>query len=71
MTEYCRETEVLSIHHIAVYKCLLKPNIKKYRLQARDAVVRNGGLGVCGIQQAELGEAVAAGDIKYASEKAI
>ena len=63
MTEYCRETYCLTVYHIGTYKCLLKPNTKKYRLQVKEAVLRNSGLGSCAIQQVEVGEAVAVGGI--------
>ena len=40
-----------------------KPNTKKYKSLVREAVLRNSGLGACAIQQAEVQEAVMAGDI--------
>ena len=43
-----------------------KSDINKYSHQIRDAVLRNSGLGTCGIQQAEMGQAVATSDIKQA-----
>ena len=44
MTEYCRESESLTVYHIVVHKCPLKPHAIKYRKQVRDAVLRNSGL---------------------------
>ena len=44
MTEYCRESEILTIYHIGTHSCPLKPNTKKYRHQVREAVLRNSGL---------------------------
>ena len=71
MTEYCSESEILTIYHIGTHKCPLKPNTNIYRLQVREAFLGNSGLGVCGIQQAEVSEAVSAGDIKEAQRRAI
>ena len=65
MTEFCIKSEILYIYHIGTDKCL-KPNTKKYRLQVKEAVLRYIGLGAHNIQQAELGEAVATGDIQEA-----
>ena len=48
-----------------------EPNTEKYRLQIRDAVLRNSGLGIHGIQQAEGGRALAAGDIQEAQRRAM
>ena len=45
MTEYCRESESLTVYHICAHKCPLKPDTNKYRKQVRDAVLRNSGLG--------------------------
>ena len=45
MTEYCRESEILILYHTGVHKCPLKKDIKIYRKQVRDAVLRNRGLG--------------------------
>ena len=64
ITEYCREIEILSIYYIDMHKCPLKPNIKKYRLQIREAVFQNRGLGGCTIQQAKIDETVTACDIQ-------
>ena len=55
MTEYCREYENLTIYHIGAHKCPLKPDTNKYNKQVRDAVLRNSGVGACGIQRAEVG----------------
>ena len=66
MTEYCRESESLTIYRKGVHECLLKPGTNKYSLQVRDAVLRNSGLGTHGIQQTEVGQAVTTGDIKEA-----
>ena len=46
MTEYCRESESLTVYHLGAHKCPLKPDTIKYRKQVRDAVLRNSGLGV-------------------------
>ena len=45
ITEYCRESETLTVYHIGAHKCPLKPETKIYRKQIRDAVLRNRGLG--------------------------
>ena len=65
MTEYCRESESLTIYHIGAHRCLLKPDKNKYSKQVGDAVLRNSG-----IQQAEVGQAIAASDIKEAWRRA-
>ena len=70
MTEYCRESESLTVYHIGVHRCPLKPNTKS-GLQVRDAVLRNSGLDACGIQQVEVGQVVAASDIKEAWGRAM
>ena len=41
----------------------VKPNMKKYKRLVREAVVRNSTVGVHAIQQAEVGEAIEAGNI--------
>ena len=45
MTEYCRESETLTVYHIGTQVCPLKKDTKIYRKQVRDAVLRNRGLG--------------------------
>ena len=42
-----------------------------YMLQVRKAVFRNSGLGMCAIQQAEVVEEVAAGDIQEAQRRSM
>ena len=64
MTDYCRESESLTVYHIGAHKCPLKPDTKIYRKQVRDAVLRNSGLGAQGIQQTEVGQAVGDGNIR-------
>ena len=71
MTEYCRESESLTVYHIATHKYPLKQDTKIYRKQDRDAVLRNRGIGAQGIQQAEVGQAVANGDIQEAWTRAM
>ena len=71
MTEYCRESESLTIYNIGTHKCLLKPDTNKYSHQVRDVVLKNRCLATCGIQQAEVDQAVAAGDIKEAQRTAM
>ena len=71
MTEYCRESESLTVYHIGSHKCPLKKDTKIYRKQARYAVLRNRGLVAQGIQQAEVGQAVADGDIQEAWRRAM
>ena len=66
MTEYGRESQSLTKYHITAQKCPLKPETNKYSNQGRDTVPRNSGLGTCGIQQAEVGQAVGTTDIKEA-----
>ena len=63
MTEYCRESEILTIYHIGTHKCPLKKDTKNIQKAGRDAVFRNRCLGAWGIQQAEVGQAVADSDI--------
>ena len=45
MTEYCRESESLTVYNIGEHKCPLKPDKIKYRNQLRDSMLRNSGLG--------------------------
>ena len=71
MREYCRESEILTIYHIGIHRCLPKPNTKKYRHQVRETVLRNSSLGACVIQQAEVGGAVATGNIQEAWRRAM
>ena len=71
MTEYCRESESLTIYHVGAHKCPFKPYTNKYSKQIRDAVLRNSGLGAHGIQQAEVGQAVVTGDIKETQRRAM
>ena len=71
MTEYCRESEILTVFHIGTHSSPPKPNTKKYRHQVREAVPRNSGLGECAIQQAEVGQAVVTGDILEACKRAM
>ena len=62
MTQYCRESEFLTIYYTGTQICLPKPNTKKCRHQVLNAVLTNSGLGSGAIQQAEMGETVAASD---------
>ena len=39
MTEYCRESETLTVYHIGVHACHLKKDTKLYRKQVREAEV--------------------------------
>ena len=71
MTEYCRESEILTVYHIGVHKCPLKKDSKIYRKQVRDVVLRNKGLGAQGIQQAGVDQAVAKGDIQEVQRRAM
>ena len=63
MIEYCRESEILMVYHLGMHMCSCKQNSKRYRSLFRETVLRNSGLGACAIQQAEVEEAVVAGDI--------
>ena len=72
MTEYCRESGILAIYQTGTHKFLLKP--KTQEIQATESerqFLRNSGLGVHGIQQAEMDEAVTASDIQEARRRAI
>ena len=71
MTEYCWESETLTVYHVGVHKCHLKKDTKIYKKQVREAVLQNRGLGDRGIQQAEVGQAVADGDIQEAQTRAM
>ena len=71
MTECCRESESLTIYYIDAHKYPLKPDTNKYSMQVRDVVLRNSGLGICGIQKAEVGQAVADNDINEAHKRAM
>ena len=71
MTEYCWESETLTVYHVGVHKCHLKKDTKIYKKQVREAVLPNRGLGVQGIQRAEVGQAVADGDIQEAQRRAM
>ena len=50
---------------------ILKKDTKIYKKQVREAVLQNRGLGARGIQQAEVGQAVAKGDIWEAQRRAM
>ena len=39
MTEYCRESETLTVYHVGVHKCHLKKDTKIYKKQVREAVL--------------------------------
>ena len=54
-----------------MHKCNLKKDTQIYKKQVREAVLRNRGLGVQGIQQVEVGQAVAVGNIKEAQRRAM
>ena len=71
MTEYCREPEALTVYHIGVHKCPCKKDIKIYRKQVREAMLRNRSSGAQGIQQAEVGQEVANNDIQEAQRRAM
>ena len=71
MTEYCRESESLTVYHIGAHKCPLKQDTKIYRKQVKDAVLRNRGLGAWGIQQVEVGQVVVNSDIREAQRRAM
>ena len=71
MIKYCRESLSLTVFHIGEQTCPFKLDSTKYRNQVRDAVLRNSTLGVQGIQWAEVGEAVAANDIREAWGRAM
>ena len=45
MTEYCWESESLTVYHQSAHKCPLKPDTIKYGKQVRDVLLRNCGLG--------------------------
>ena len=68
MTEYCRESGTLTVYHVGAHKCHLKKTIKK---QVREAMLQNRGLGVQGIQQAEVGQAVTDSNIWEAQRRAM
>ena len=53
---YCSESDSLTIYCLGVHKFLLTPNTKNYRLQVREAVLRNSSLGTHGIQQIKMGQ---------------
>ena len=55
MTEYCKESESLTVYHIGAHKCPFEPYRNRCSKQIRDIVLRNSGLGTHGIQQAEMG----------------
>ena len=44
---------------------------KHQKIQAREAVLRNSGLGACAIQQAEIGDTAVAGDIWETRRRAV
>ena len=66
LTEYHSESESLTIYHIGTHKCPLKPDTNKYNKWVRVAMLKKSGLGACGIQQAEVGQAVAGSDMNEA-----
>ena len=63
MTEYCLESGTLTVYHVDVHKCHLKKDRNIYKKQVREVVLQNRGLNAQGTQQAEVGQAVANGDI--------
>ena len=71
MTEYCRESHMLTVYHVGVHKCHLKKDTQIYKKQVREAVLRNRGLGARGIQQAKVGQAVTEGNIQEAQRRAM
>ena len=71
MTEYCRESGTLKVYHVGVHKCHLKKDTKIYKKQVREAVLQNRGLGVQGVQQAEVGQAVVEGNIQEVQRRAM
>ena len=71
MTEYCRKSHTLTVYHVGVHKCHLKKDTKIYKKQVREAMLQNRGLGAQGIQQAEVGQAVAEGNIQEAQRRAM
>ena len=71
MIEYCRESHTLTVYHVGEHNCHLKKETKIYKKQVREAVLRNRGLGVRGIQQAKVGQAVAEGNIQEAQRRAM
>ena len=54
-----------------MHKCHLKKDTQIYKKQVREAVLQNRGLGAQGIQQAEVGQAVAEGNIQEAQRRAM
>ena len=71
MTEYCLESETLTVYHVGVHKCHLKKDTKIYKKQVSKVVLQNRGLSAGCIQQAEVGQAVADGDIWEAQRRAM
>ena len=71
MTEYCMESGTLTVYHVDVHKCHLKKDTKIYKMQVREAVMQNRGLGAPGIQQVKVGQAVANSDIREAQRRAM
>ena len=69
--EYSRVSEILTVFHLSMHICWPKWNTKKYKSLVREAVLRNSGQGAHTIQQAELGEAVAADCIQEAWRRAM
>ena len=71
LTEYCRASCTLTVYHVGVHKCHLKKDTQIYKKQVREAMLWNRGLGACGIQQAEVGQAVTDDNIKEAQRRAM
>ena len=57
--------------YLGMHMCTPKLNTKKYKSIVRETVLRNSGLGAHAIQQAEVWEAVATGDIQEAWRSAL
>ena len=65
------ESGTLTVYHVGVHKCHLKKDIKIYKKQVREAKLWNRGLGARGVQQVEVGQAVANGNICKAQRGAM
>ena len=71
MTEYFRQSKILTIYLMGTNSWPPNQNTKKYRHQIREAVLTNSGLGAWAIQHVEVGEAVVAGYIQEAGRRAM
>ena len=71
MTEYCRESETLTVYHIGMHKCPLKKRHKNIQKVGERSSALKQRFGCLRHSTAEVGQAVANGDIREAQRRAM